>query len=232
LVNQLHAAIQGDQAAIENAQVQLGYTTIAAPISGRTGMRLVDEGNIVHATDTTGLVVITQMKPISVVFTLPEDVFPQVGKAEAAGPVSVHAFSRDDKTKLGIGTLALIDNQIDQTTGTIRLKATFDNEDNALWPGQFVNVRLLLATRHDGVTVPSSVVQRGPQGTFAYVIKPDQTVEARPIKVAQIDKGVALIDEGLVVDEQVVVDGQYKLRPGARVEVNQPAGKKPQAGTS
>ena len=218
LVAQLEANVQADQAAIDNATVQLGYTTITAPIAGRTGLRLVDQGNIVHATDQTGLVVLTQIEPISLIFTLPEDALPDVAHAMAQGPLRVLAFSRDDKTELGDGTLALIDNQIDQTTGTIRLKATFANKDHALWPGQFVNARLFLAVRHDGVTVPAAVVQRGPQGTFAYVIKPDSTVEMRPISVAQLRDGVALIDTGLRAGEQVVVDGQYKLRPGARVD--------------
>ena len=218
LVAQLEANIQADQAAIDNATVQLGYTTITAPIAGRTGLRLVDQGNIVHATDLTGLVVLTQIEPISLIFTLPEDALPDVAHAMARGPLRVLAFSRDDKTELGDGTLALIDNQIDQTTGTIRLKATFPNKDHALWPGQFVNARLYLSVRHDGITVPAAVVQRGPQGTFAYVIKPDSTVEMRPISVAQLRDGLALIDTGLRAGEQVVVDGQYKLRPGARVD--------------
>jgi multidrug efflux system membrane fusion protein len=218
LVAQLEANIQADQAAIDNATVQLGYTTITAPIAGRTGLRLVDQGNIVHATDQTGLVVLTQIEPISLIFTLPEDALPDVAHAMTQGPLRVLAFSRDDKTELGDGTLALIDNQIDQSTGTIRLKATFPNKDHALWPGQFVNARLFLAVRHDGVTVPAAVVQRGPQGTFAYVIRPDSTVEMRPISVAQLRDGLALIDTGLKAGEQVVVDGQYKLRPGIRVD--------------
>ena len=218
LVAQLEANIQADQAAIDAATVQLGYTTIAAPISGRTGVRLVDQGNIVHATDQTGLVVLTQIEPISLVFSLPEDALPDVARAMAKDSLKVLAFSRDGKTQLGDGTLALIDNQIDQTTGTIRLKATFPNKDHALWPGQFVNARLYLSVRHDGITVPAAVVQRGPQGTYAYVIKPDSTVEMRPIAVAQLRDGVALVDAGLRAGERVVVDGQYKLRPGARVD--------------
>src|SRR5215470_1541 len=224
LVAQLEASIQADQAAIDNATVQLGYTTITAPVSGRTGMRLVDQGNIVHATDQTGLVVITQIEPISVVFTLSEDELPTVTREMAAGTLKAEALSRDGNTRLGEGTLTLIDNQIDQTTGTMRLKATFPNQDHALWPGQFVNVKLYEPPRHDGITVPATVVQRGPQGDFAYVIKQDQTVEARPIKVAQIQDGVALIDSGLDLGEQVVVDGQYKLRPGSHVDAAKPGG--------
>jgi len=219
LVAQLEANIQADQAAIDNATVQLGYTAITAPISGRTGIRLVDQGNIVHATDQTGLVLLTQIEPISLVFSLPEDALPDVAHAMAQGSLKVVAFSRDDKTELAEGTLALIDNEIDQTTGTIRLKATFPNKDHALWPGQFVNAHLYLTVRHDGLTVPAAVVQRGPQGTYAYVIKPDSTVEMRPIAVAQLRDGIALIDSGLSAGERVVVDGQYKLRPGTRVEV-------------
>ena len=223
LVAQLEANIQADQAAIDNATVQLGYTAITAPISGRTGLRLVDQGNIVHATDQTGLVVLTQIEPISLVFSLPEDALPDVAHAMAQGSLKAVAFGRDDKTELAEGTLALIDNEIDQTTGTIRLKATFPNKDHALWPGQFVNAHLYLTVRHDGLTVPAAVVQRGPQGTYAYVIKPDSTVEMRPIAVAQMRDGIALIDSGLSAGERVVVDGQYKLRPGARVEVGGPA---------
>ena len=218
LAAQLEAEVEADQAAIDSAKVQLDYTNITAPISGRTGLRLVDQGNIVHATDQTGLVVITQIEPISVVFTLSEDSLPDVTRAMAQGALKAEALSRDGNTSLGQGTLALIDNQIDQTTGTMRLKGTFPNKDHALWPGQFVNVKLYVSVRHDGITVPAAVVQRGPQGDFAYVIKPDQSVEAQPIKVAQIQDGVALIDSGLDLGEQVVLDGQYKLRPGARVE--------------
>ena len=198
--------------------VQLGYTRITAPISGRTGMRLVDQGNIVHASDQTGLVVVTQIEPISLVFSLPEDALPDVARAMSGDPLRVAAFSRDDRTELADGTLALIDNQIDQTTGSIRLKATFANKDHALWPGQFVNARLCLTIRRGSATVPAAVVQRGPQGTYAYVIRSDSTVEMRPITVAQLRDGVALIDSGLSAGEQVVVDGQYKLRPGLRVD--------------
>ncbi len=218
LAAQLEAEVEADQAAIDSAKVQLDYTNITAPISGRTGLRLIDQGNIVHATDQTGLVVITQIEPVSVVFTLSEDSLPDVTHAMAQGALKTEAHSRDGNTSLGQGTLALIDNQIDQTTGTMRLKATFPNKDHALWPGQFVNVKLYVSVRHDGITVPAAVVQRGPQGDFAYVIKPDKTVEARPIKVAQIQDGIALVDAGLDAGEQVVVDGQYKLHPGARVQ--------------
>jgi len=224
LAAQLEAEVQADQAAIDSAKVELDYTHITAPLSGRTGLRLVDQGNIVHATDTTGLVVITQIEPISVVFTLSEDVLPDVTREMAQGTLKTEALSRDGNTRLDEGTLTLIDNQIDQATGTMRLKATFPNKDHALWPGQFVNAKLYLSVRHNGITVPATVVQRGPQGDFAYVIKPNKRVEARPIKVAQIQDGVALIDSGLDPGEQVVTDGQYKLRPGVQVESRKAAG--------
>lgn len=212
------AAVQSDQAAIDNAQTQLGYTTIRSPLDGRTGLRLVDEGNIVHATDTTGLVVITQLHPIAVIFTLPEANLPQINREMASGQLKAQALSRDSKEKLADGVLELVDNQIDPTTGTVKLKATFPNQDNALWPGQFVNARLLVRTQSNGLTVPSSVVQRGPKGTYAFVIKPDQTIEQRPITVAQIDQGVALVSDGLSAGEQVVVDGQYRLQAGTKVQ--------------
>jgi multidrug efflux system membrane fusion protein len=218
LVEQLEAAVAGDQAALDNATVQLGYTTITSPIDGRTGIRLVDAGNIVHASDASGLVVIAQVHPISVVFTMPQDVLDQIVNGMAKGPLKVEAFARDDTIQEGEGMLALVDNQIDPATGTIRLKASFPNDNNQLWPGEFVNIRLLVETRHDAVTVPAQVVQRGPSGTFAYVIKPDQTVEARPVKLGQVHDGMAVIDQGLSAGERVVVDGQYKVQPGTRVD--------------
>ncbi len=220
LVAQFQAALQGDQAAIDNARVQLGYTTITAPISGRTGVRLVDQGNIVHAGDAGGIVVITQLQPVSLIFTLPQDVLDEVHDEMSKGQLKVIAFKRDEKTVIDEGTLALVDNQIDQTTGTIRLKATFPNAKNALWPGEFVSARLMLGMRRGVVTVPAPVVQRGPNGTYAYVIKSDETVEMRALKVRQIRDGIAVIDDGLQAGERVVVDGQYKLRPGVRVDAN------------
>jgi multidrug efflux system membrane fusion protein len=219
MVAQLEAALQGDQAAIDNARVQLGYTSITSPIGGRTGVRLVDQGNIIHASDAGGIVVITQLQPISVIFTLPQDVLDEIQAQKAQGaPLKVVALRRDDKTVIDEGTLALIDNQIDQTTGTIRLKATFPNANNALWPGEFISARLMLNVAHGVVTVPAPVVQRGPAGTYAYVIKPDDTVEMRPIQLTQIRDGVAVVAHGLAAGERVVVDGQYKLRPGVRVD--------------
>jgi membrane fusion protein, multidrug efflux system len=219
LVAQLEAAVQGDQAAIDSAEVQLGYTTIVSPISGRTGMRLVDKGNIVRATDTNALVVITQVQPISVVFTLPQDVLGDVNREMSRGPLKVFAHNQGGTTLLGEGVLALVDNQVDAATGTIRLKAIFANSDNALWPGQFVNARLLLRIRREVVTVPAQAVQRGPNGAFAYVIKSDQSVEQRPVKVGYTREGTSLIEEGLKSNDQVVIEGQYKLRAGARVQV-------------
>ena len=220
-VDQLAAAVQADQAAINNSKVQLAYTTITSPLEGRTGIRLVDQGNIVHANDANGLVVITQLRPISVVFTLPEQNLGQIQEQVRAGhELQVLAVDRDDRTTLDTGKLAVIDNQIDTTTGTIRLKATFPNEQFRLWPGQFVNARLLVTTRKAGTVVPASVVQRGPDGSYAYVIKEDLSVETRPVHVAHIEQGEALIDYGLQPGERVVVDGQYKLQPGAHVKLS------------
>jgi multidrug efflux system membrane fusion protein len=219
-VDQLVATVKGDQAAIDSARVNLAYTTITSPLDGRTGIRQVDQGNIIHETDSNGIVVITQLRPISVVFTLPEQNLPEIQRHLSAGEtLSVFAVARDDRTALGEGKLAVIDNQIDISTGTIRLKATFPNDNFRLWPGQFVNVRLLLTTITNGLVVPASVVQRGPDGAFAFVINSDLTAQVRPIKVAQIEQNQALIDSGLTPGERVVVDGQYKLQPGAKVKL-------------
>jgi len=230
LVAQLTAQVKADQAAVDNAKVQLGYTTITAPISGRTGIRLIDQGNIVHATDTTGLVVLTQLRPISLIFTLSETLLPKVSKALAAGGLEVEAWSQDDSLKLGEGKVALIDNQIDPTTGTMKIKATFPNEALSLWPGQFVNARLLLETRQDGITIPVSAIQRGPNGTFAWVVKPDKSVEMRPIKVAYSTSDTALIDTGLAAGDTVVTGGQYRLVLGGTVEVTMTPPKQTAAG--
>jgi multidrug efflux system membrane fusion protein len=220
-VDQFLAAVQADDSAIEQASVQLGYTRIIAPISGRAGIRQIDAGNIIHATDTNGLGVITQLKPISVIFTLPQQNWPQIQQLTSSdSKLTVVAFDRDSRAPIDQGVLSVVDNQIDTTTGTIKLKATFPNDKLALWPGQFVNVRLLVETRKNGLTVPASVIQRGPQGSYAFVIKADSTVEVRPVQVAQIDGGVALIDQGLEPGEQVVVDGQYKLQDGSSVTIS------------
>jgi multidrug efflux system membrane fusion protein len=225
LVAQDAATVQNDQAQIDYAAVQLAYTTVTSPIAGRTGVRLIDAGNIVHAADTGGLVVVTQIEPISVLFTLPEDDVGVVNQQMAEGTLTVAASSRANSKTLGQGTLLLVNNQIDQTTGTIQLKATFPNTDHALWPGQFVDVKLLVETRHNAVTVPAAAVQRGPQGVFAYVVKPDNTVEMRPLKVSADNAGgpVALIESGVAAGEQVVIDGQLKLHPGVTVKAAPPA---------
>ncbi|MDB5533308.1 MAG: efflux transporter periplasmic adaptor subunit [Hyphomicrobiales bacterium] len=222
LVAQLEAAIRADAASIDAAKVQLDYTTIVSPIDGVAGIRLVDIGNIVHASDATGIVVVTQLQPISIVFTLPEEDRQPVADAMAAGPVTVAALSRDGATEFDRGNVLLIDNQIDQTTGTMRLKATFPNAKNTLWPGQFVNTRLLLKTQQNVLTIPSAAVERGPAGFYAYVVKPDKSVEMRAIKVGQDADNVSVVLEGLQAGEQVVTGGQYRLQPGARVRIAEP----------
>jgi membrane fusion protein, multidrug efflux system len=222
LIAQLEATVKADQAAIDSARVNLDYTTIRSPIDGRIGIRQVDQGNIVHASDANGIVVLTQLHPISVVFTLPEQAMTKL-HPQTDSPSIVLAVARDNTNLLATGTLAVIDNQIDTTTGTIKLKATFANDNLRLWPGQFVNTRLLLTTRSNSVVVPASVVQRGPEGPFAFVINDDQTVTMRSLKVAQIESGKALIDDGLTPGEHVVVDGQYKLQPGSHVKAAESA---------
>src|SRR6195256_768018 len=220
-VAQLQAAIKSDEALIEGAKVQLGYTRLTSPIDGVVGIRQIDIGNIIHPTDANGLVVVTQIEPISLIFTLPETVLPQIQQQQqkTKGPLTVLAYSQDNTIKLDEGALGLVNNQILQTTGSIQLKANFPNKTHRLWPGELVNARLLLDTRHDGLTVPASVVQQGPKGAYAYVINPNNTVEIRPITVAQISEGQALINSGLTANEQVVTDGQYKLQPGTQVTI-------------
>jgi multidrug efflux system membrane fusion protein len=218
-VASLTASVQADEATVENARVQLGYTDITAPLDGRTGIRLVDQGNIVHAADPGGLVVITQLDPIAVIFTLPQDKLPAVNAALAQGPLTVIVDSRDNETELGRGTLELVDNQIDPATGTIRLKARFANPAHKLWPGEFVNARLQVGNVPGGLTVPTQVVQRGAQGPYAYVIKPDNTIEVRQLEVGPEDRGRTLITKGLNVGDKVVVDGQLRLQPGALVQI-------------
>jgi membrane fusion protein, multidrug efflux system len=222
--DQFEGAVRADQATIDNAKLQLAYCHITAPVSGRIGLRLVDVGNIVHATDANAMLVITQLQPISVIFTLPEDSLPAVVKRMRQGTLTVDAYDRDDKTKLATGTLLTIDNQIDQTTGTDRLKATFDNKDGVLFPNQFVNIRLLLDVRKNSTLVPSVAVQRGPQGSFVYVVKADKTVEARTVTVALTQSNQSAIGSGLQVGEVVVTDGQDKLQNGAKVETRSGTG--------
>jgi multidrug efflux system membrane fusion protein len=218
-VAQLENAVKADEALINSAKLQLGYTRLTSPIDGITGIRQVDVGNIISPSSGNGVVVVTQVEPISLIFTLPQQVLPQIQdqRAKTKGPLIVIAYSQDNSIKLDQGTLGLINNEIVQTTGSIQLKANFPNKANRLWPGQLVNARLLLETRHNGLTVPASVVQQGPKGSYAYVIKPDNTVEIRSVSVAQISDGQALINSGLKVNEPVVVDGQYKLQPGVQV---------------
>ena len=235
-VDQLDGTVRNDQAAVENAKLNLTYCHITAPVSGRIGLRLVDPGNIVHAADTNPMLVITQLQPITVLFTLPEDQLPEVAHHMRQGTLEVDAYSRDDQTKLATGKLLTIDNQIDQTTGTGRLKAVFSNEDSALWPNQFVNAHLLLETQKNATVVPSAAVQRGPNGDFVYVVKPDKTVENRAVTVALTQGLVSNISSGVSPNEVVVIDGQDKLQPGSHVEPHMQqagshgAGQSPNAG--
>ena len=216
IVAQLVAVVKSDEAIIQSAKVNLGYTNLTSPIDGVTGIRQIDIGNIIHPTDVNGLVDVTQIEPISLIFTLPETDFARVQERMAQGPLTVFVDSQNGK-QLDQGTLNLIDNQIIQTTGTIRLRAEFPNQKHRLWPGQLVNVRLLLDTQHNALTVNSSAVQQGPKGPYVYVVDSDKTVHMQPVRVGQIDSGQALIDEGLAADQEVVVAGQYKLVPGAHV---------------
>jgi membrane fusion protein, multidrug efflux system len=223
LVAQLKAQTEADQAAIENAATQLSYTRITSPINGRTGIRLVDPGNIVHSTDTTGIVVLTQLQPITAIFTLPEDTFEAVAGAMAKGTVSVIATSQQGNgTALDHGTVKLIDNQIDTTTGTIRLKAIFPNTNLKLWPGQFVNVRLLERTAENAVTVPAAALQRGPDGMFVYVVQPDSTVALQAVEVANNSESFAIVTKGLKPGQRVAISNLFKLEPGTRVRVLAP----------
>jgi len=219
LVAQLEAQVQGDQAAIDNTRAMLSYTKITAPFDGRTGLRLIDEGNLVQAGDTNGVVVITQIQPISVIFNLPQQQYQQVSKAFAQGTLPVDAVAADGKTVLDRGTLQVIDNQMDQTTGTIRMKAEFPNAQLQLWPGQFVNVRVLVETLKQVVVVPVSAVQRGPNGTFVYAVDAESKVAVRAVKVGQQDDTSAVIPDGLKPDERVVTTGFTRLSNGTRVRV-------------
>ena len=234
-VGQSEGQIGADKAQIENAALQLNYTHITAPIPGRVGLRLVDVGNIVHASDANGLLVITQLQPIAVLFTLPEDNVPQVLNRMRSGTLDADAYTRDDKTKIASGQLVTVNNEIDPTTGTDRFKAVFQNNDRLLWPNQFVNIRLLLETDKNALTIPVAGLQRGAQGTFVYVVKPDQSVESRPVQVGVTEGGLASIDKGLAAGEIVVTDGQDKLQPGAKVAVQpdrNPGGQQSAAGAS
>lgn len=236
LVAQYTALVQADQAAIDNAQAMLGYTTITAPIDGRTGIRMVDEGNYVRSADTnSSIVVITQLQPISVLFNLPQQDLSQVNTAFNKGPLNVEAQRSDNDAVIDRGALRVVDNQVDQTTGTVKLKAEFPNANLQLWPGQFVNIRLLVDTLKQVVVIPTGAVQRGPNGTFVYVIKDDDTVSVRPITVQKQDETQTVISKGLEAPERVVTTGFVRLTDGTKVAVGsgeapaaQPAGQRPQ----
>lgn len=221
-VGQLKGAIAADQAQIDTAQLNLQYTDIRSPIDGRTGARLVDLGNFVQAGQATALVSITQLKPIYVSFTVPQENLVDIRTNQARAPLEVEAYAGDDKTLLSRGKLTLIDNQVDVATGTVRLKATFDNADERLWPGEFVSARLILATRNDAVVVPAQTVMHGPQGSYIYVVKPDDTVMRRTVQVAATQDNLAVVEKGLERGERVVVDGQYRLTDGAKVKAAAP----------
>jgi multidrug efflux system membrane fusion protein len=226
LVNQLEATLRANDAAIDAAKTQLNYATIRSPISGRTGIRLMDVGNVVRAADPagTGIVVVTQMKPITVLFTLSEQHLPLIQQEAKSGKLPVFALDRGNSMRIATGELSVIDNQIDSTTGTIRLKATFPNEDLKLWPGQFINVRLQVSVRKNALTVPASVVQRGPNGTYAYVVTTGQTAEMRPLSVERIEEGTAIIASGLQSGEKVITDGHYRVQPGGKLKLPEAAG--------
>jgi len=235
LVRQYEGAIRTDVGQVENARLQLAYARITAPVSGRVGLRQVDAGNIVHAGDTNGIVVITQLEPISVLYTVPQDLLPQLMKRLQSGDqIGVEAWDREQKAKLADGTLASADNQVDPQTGTVKLRARFANSDRALFPQQFVNVRMKLDTLHDAIVVPPAAVQRGAQGMFVYVVQPDKTVALRPVKLGPADGQRQSITEGLQPGDMVVTDGTDRLRPGspvdvaaARPEIKPPAGGPP-----
>jgi len=220
-VDSLKAAINADQATIETAKLNLTYADIRSPIDGRAGQRLVDLGNLVQAGQATPLVSITQIKPIFVNFTVPQDVTEEIRRDQAEGALVVYAYGSDDKTLLAEGKLSVIDNQIEVATGTLRLKATFENTDEKLWPGEFVNARVVLKTRKDATTVPQRAVMQGAAGYYAYVIKPDNKVERRTVEVVGFQDGTAIVGKGLTVGEKVVVDGQYRLTSGSTVKVEE-----------
>lgn len=220
LVNHLVAAIAGDDAAIESAKLNLSFCYITSPIDGRVGLRQIDAGNLVHATDATGIVTITQVHPISVTFTLPQEDLPRVTAAMAQGKLPVLAYAGDNRTRLDSGALLTPDNAIDPSTGTIKLKATFPNVTNQLWPGQFVNARLLVATLHDALTVPSVAVQHGPSGLYVYVVSPNSTVTRKDVEISHDNGQTAVIAKGIAPGERVVTEGQSRLQEGVKVAVS------------
>jgi multidrug efflux system membrane fusion protein len=220
LVHQLEGTVKNDQGQIDATKVQLVYCRITSPIAGRVGLRLVDPGNIVHATDTGGLVIVTQLQPITVIFTIPEDSIPMVLERLQRGlRMPVEAYDREYRQKLAEGALLTIDNQVDPTTGTVRLKAQFPNSDNRLFPSQFVNARLLIDTRRGATVVPAAAIQQSPKGSFVYVLRPDRTVAIRQVTIGVTDGDDVSIERGLAVGEQVVVEGAERLRDGAAVAV-------------
>jgi membrane fusion protein, multidrug efflux system len=228
-VGQMEGAVRSDQAQIDNEKLQLVYCKITAPLSGRVGLRLVDQGNMIHATDPSGLVVITQVQPIAVLFTLPEDNLPEVIQHMKSEELGVEAYSRDDQTKLAAGKLLTVDNQIDPTTGTVRFKAAFENRDLSLWPNQFVNTRLMLAVRKDAIVVPLAAIQRGTQGSYVYTVKAGKA-NMQPVKIELTQGNIALIGTGVANGDQVVVDGQERLQSGTPVEVHNVAPSGPAGG--
>ena len=219
-VDALIATVALDEAAVETAKVNLSYTEIRAPVDARTGQRLVDLGNMVQASSPAPLVNLTQVKPIYVNFTVPQDVTDEVRRNQAIAPLTVLAYASDDKTLLSEGKLTLIDNQIDTATGTLRLKATFENTDERLWPGQFVNARLVISTKTAAITVPQRAVMQGATGYYAYIVKPDDTVERRVLEVAGMQDDMAVVEKGLAAGEKIVVDGQYRLNDGAHIKID------------
>lgn len=220
LVEQLKAAAQSDQGAIDMAQLQVQFTTITSPLSGRVGLRLVDPGSIVHASDPGGLVTVTQMEPIAALFSLSQDDLPDLRLNMGKGTLEVVAATRDGLTDLARGKLVFVDSQVDPATGQVRLKATFENKGRTLWPGQFITARVLLKTEKGVVTVPAKAVQNGPDGTYLFIIKPDNSVAMQPVTLGSMDGGLAIVRKGLDPGTHIVVEGQYRLEPGSRVEVN------------
>ncbi len=217
-VDQLDGQVRTDQAQIDNAKLQIVYCNITAPFTGRVGLRQVDPGNIVHAADTNPMLILTQLQPIAVIFTLPEDQLPTVAQHMKNSSLLVEAYSRDNQSKLATGKLLTIDNQIDPTTGTAKLKAVFDNKDNQLWPNQFVNANLLLETRKNSTVLPTAAILRGPQGAFVYLVKPDKTVEARMVAISLTQGNTTVVTGGLNPGDTVVTDGQDKLQTGSKIE--------------
>ena len=231
-VRQLEASIKSDQGQVESAKLNLTYSRITAPISGQVGLRLVDQGNMIHAADPNGLVVITQLQPITVLFTIPADRLPQVlqQKNAAGKQLAVDAYDRDMKNKLATGTVLAVDNQIDPTTGTVKIKALFTNESNSLYPNQFVNARLLVDTLHGATIIPAAAVQRSPQSTFVYAVKPDSTVDMRNVEVVLTEGDEAAIRKGVAPGEVVIIEGVDKLQPGTKVAVGAPGAPPPRQG--